>query len=192
MRRLTAPPAPVPDSPCNLAPAAATRRALLQRSVWGAAWVAAPALVQTAWAQAPLAPTPRQTEGPLYPIALPADSDADLLRNGPLQYTQGQAVWVQGRVTDTAGVPLAGGVVEIWQCDAAGHYHHPGDGGQAAGLFPVVTIGDAIEQAGTVGIAATGRIEDLFGPDTGDVVATAIGINIRAFATARHDHIKST
>ena len=48
MRRLTAPPAPLPDSPGKLAPAAATRRALLQRSVWGAAWVGAPALVQTA------------------------------------------------------------------------------------------------------------------------------------------------
>ena len=44
-------------------------------------------------------------------------------------------MWVEGRVTDTAGVPLAGGVVEIWQCDAAGHYHHPGDGGRAAPDF---------------------------------------------------------
>ena len=26
--------------------------------------------------------TPAQTEGPFYPVALPADSDADLLRNG--------------------------------------------------------------------------------------------------------------
>lgn len=126
---------PRPHSSGPQAPAGSTRRALLQRSVWGAAWVGAPALVQTAWAQAPLAPTPRQTEGPFYPIALPADSDADLLRNGPLQYAQGQAVWVEGRVTDTAGVPLAGGVVEIWQCDAAGHYHHPGDGGRAAPDF---------------------------------------------------------
>ena len=48
MRRLTAPPAPVPDSPCNLAPAAATRRALLQHGVWSAAWVAAPRLAYTA------------------------------------------------------------------------------------------------------------------------------------------------
>ena len=32
---------------------------------------------------------------------------------------------------DTAGQPLAGAVVEIWQCDAAGHYRHPGDGDRA-------------------------------------------------------------
>ena len=67
---------PRPHSSGRQAPAGSTRRALLQRSVWGAAWVGAPALVQTAWAQAPLAPTPRQTEGPFYPIALPADNDA--------------------------------------------------------------------------------------------------------------------
>ena len=44
-------------------------------------------------------------------------------------------MWVEGRVTDTHGVPLAGGTVEIWQCDASGHYHHPGDGGKAAQAF---------------------------------------------------------
>ena len=25
--------------------------------------------------------------------------------------------------------------MEIWQCDAAGHYHHAGDGGRADGAF---------------------------------------------------------
>ena len=116
-------------------PGAATRRSLLQRTAWTAAWAAAPALAHPALAQGRLQPTPRQTEGPYYPVALPADSDGDLLRNGSLQYAQGQPVWVEGRVTDTAGVPLAGGVVEIWQCDAAGHYHHPGDGDKAAPAF---------------------------------------------------------
>ncbi len=129
----------------SVAPAIANtnvaRRALLQRSALGfglgVACVAAPALVQSAWAQGQrLQPTPRQTEGPFYPVAIPADSDADLLRNGTLQqYSAGQPVWVEGRVTDTQGTPLAGGVVEIWQCDAAGHYHHPGDGGRAAAGF---------------------------------------------------------
>jgi protocatechuate 3,4-dioxygenase, beta subunit len=75
--------------------------------------VAAPALVHPARAQAHLVPTPRQTEGPYYPVALPADSDGDLLRNGTLQYAQGQPVWVENQVTDTANVPLAGGVIEI-------------------------------------------------------------------------------
>lgn len=145
-------PRPIPPPACNTCPdltraipshratngtstTSGTRRTVLQRSLWGAAWVAAPALVHPALAQARLLPTPRQTEGPYYPVALPADSDGDLLRNGTLQYAQGQPVWVEGRVTDTAGVPLAGGVVEIWQCDADGRYHHPGDGNKAAPSF---------------------------------------------------------
>jgi protocatechuate 3,4-dioxygenase beta subunit len=75
--------------------------------------------------------TPAQTEGPFYPVQLPADADADLLRNGSAQYRHGQPAWVEGQVTDLQGKPLSGGVVEIWQCDHAGHYHHPGDGGKA-------------------------------------------------------------
>jgi protocatechuate 3,4-dioxygenase beta subunit len=38
---------------------------------------------------------------------------------------------VEGAVTDVDGQPVAGAQVEIWQCDEAGHYHHPGDGGRA-------------------------------------------------------------
>lgn len=115
---------------------APTRRQWLQQGLRDAALVAAPALlVQPAAAQARAMPTPRQTEGPYYPMNIPADSDGDLLRNGMLRYPQGEAVWVEGRVTDTQGVPLSGGTVEIWQCDADGHYHHPGDGGKAAEAF---------------------------------------------------------
>ena len=75
--------------------------------------------------------TPRQTEGPFYPVSLPRDADADLLRNGSLTYAQGSPAWVEGVVTDLQGKPVAGAQVEIWQCDHAGHYHHPGDGGRA-------------------------------------------------------------
>ena len=76
-------------------------------------------------------PTPAQTEGPFYPVALPADSDGDLLRNGTRQYARGQPAWVGGTVQDLEGRPVKGAQVEIWQCDEAGHYHHPGDGGRA-------------------------------------------------------------
>lgn len=72
--------------------------------------------------------TPSQTEGPYYPVAEPKDADYDLLRNGTLAYAKGLAAWVQGVVTDLDGKPLAGGTVEIWQCDEAGHYDHPRDG----------------------------------------------------------------
>jgi protocatechuate 3,4-dioxygenase, beta subunit len=84
--------------------------------------------VRPALAQTRRRATPSQTEGPYYPVAEPKDADYDLLRNGTLTYAKGQAAWVHGVVTDLEGKPLAGGTVEIWQCDEAGHYDHPRDG----------------------------------------------------------------
>lgn len=102
----------------------------------GAALVATPMGVLRAAAQAAARrPTPAQTEGPFYPVALPADSDADLLVNGTLRYARGQPAWIEGSVSDLDGRPVRGAVVEIWQCDDAGHYHHPGDGARADRAF---------------------------------------------------------
>lgn len=109
----------------------ATRRHL----VVSAALVACPAVWRSAVAQAALKPTPSQTEGPFYPVQLPADTDADLLAQGATRYAQGTPAWVEGTVVDTSGRALSGGVIEIWQCDAQGHYHHPGDGGRADPAF---------------------------------------------------------
>ncbi len=118
------------------APPAPSRRALLLRSAGLVAATAAPAWLSPALAQGQtLRPTPSQTEGPYYPVAFPADTDADLLRTGAAAYGKGQPAWVTGTVTDTRGTPLAGGVIEIWQCDQDGHYHHPGDGGKADPAF---------------------------------------------------------
>ena len=39
-------------------------------------------------------------------------------------------------------------VVEIWQCDAQGHYHHPGDGGRADPAF---------QGFGRVGVGSNGE-----------------------------------
>lgn len=103
---------------------------LRRRLVIGsAALIAAPAVWHPALAATALRPTPRQTEGPFYPVELPEDSDFDLLAQGERRYTKGRPTWVEGSVSDTAGRPLAGAAVEIWQCDQDGHYHHPGDGG---------------------------------------------------------------
>ena len=102
----------------------------------GAALIASPALQLRAFAQATARRlTPAQAEGPFYPLALPADSDADLLANGTLRYAQGQPAWVEGSVSDVEGRPVRGAVVEIWQCDQQGHYHHPGDGDRADRAF---------------------------------------------------------
>ena len=39
----------------------------------------------------------------------------------------GERIIVQGRVLDEDGKPVSGALVEIWQCNAAGRYHHPVD-----------------------------------------------------------------
>ena len=114
----------------------AGRRTLFVTGATVLAALAAPTWLTPAWAQGRLLqPTPGQTEGPFYPVAMPSDSDFDLLRNGHASYHSGRPAWVEGAVVDTAGAPVSGAVVEIWQCDHAGHYHHPGDGGRADPAF---------------------------------------------------------
>jgi protocatechuate 3,4-dioxygenase, beta subunit len=39
----------------------------------------------------------------------------------------GERIVVHGRVLDENGRPIPTAMVEIWQCNAAGRYHHPGD-----------------------------------------------------------------
>ena len=103
-----------------------SRRRLLNRA---AALIAAPLFIRDALAQESRRLTPSQTEGPFYPVQLPADSDFDLLAQGTSRYTQGQPCWIEGAVSDRAGRPVQGALVEIWQCDQQGHYHHPADRG---------------------------------------------------------------
>ncbi len=119
--------------PHTLHPRPPLRRTLL---LGAAAALTAPAWVRPAVAQARgLRRTPSQTEGPFYPVEIPTDHDADLLRNGQVRYARGQACWVQGTVVDLDGRAIDGAAVEIWQCDEAGHYHHPGDGNRADPAF---------------------------------------------------------
>jgi protocatechuate 3,4-dioxygenase beta subunit len=79
--------------------------------------------------------TPAQTEGPFYPVGFPEDTDFDLLRQGATVYARGQVAWLEGAVLDPDGQPVHGAAVEIWQCDADGHYRHPGDGNRADPAF---------------------------------------------------------
>lgn len=117
--------------PIESPPANYTRRSI------AAALVALPAIWIGPHAQvaAERRLTPRQTEGPFYPVQLPGDSDFDLLRNGALDYRKGQPVWIDGTVSDPRGERVAGAQVEIWQCDANGHYDHPGDGARSDRAF---------------------------------------------------------
>jgi protocatechuate 3,4-dioxygenase beta subunit len=82
---------------------------------------------------AALIATPAQTEGPFYPLSLPLDADNDLVivEGGPERAT-GTILHLGGRVLDAGGRPVRGARLEIWQCDAFGVYHHPGDRGGPA------------------------------------------------------------
>ncbi|NOT40161.1 MAG: intradiol ring-cleavage dioxygenase [Alphaproteobacteria bacterium] len=72
--------------------------------------------------------TPRQTEGPFYPVDWSGDIDSDLVRvQGVAADALGQVAQVMGRVLDARGNPVGDAIVEIWQCDAHGRYRHPGD-----------------------------------------------------------------
>lgn len=94
------------------------RRFLLTGSASVLALGAAPSL-------AALAPTPAQTRGPFYPPQPPLDSDNDLIRvDGRGELAAGVISELTGRVLDPSGQPIDDAVIEIWQCDANGRYHH--------------------------------------------------------------------
>lgn len=78
-------------------------------------------------AASPIA-TPRQSLGPFYPVEWDGDVDSDLVVvRGEAARSLGTVAHVRGRVVDRNGQPLAGSIVEIWQCDAKGVYRHPRD-----------------------------------------------------------------
>jgi protocatechuate 3,4-dioxygenase beta subunit len=77
---------------------------------------------------AALATTPPQTAGPFYPLALPPDSDNDLVQiAGRAETAKGTITYLSGHVLDPTGRPISGARVEIWQCDANGRYHYVRD-----------------------------------------------------------------
>lgn len=85
------------------------------------------ALPAAAPAAGPLAPTPAQARGPFYPPDPPRDAGPDLVVERDGRRARGEPLRFSGRVIDTAGRPLAGARVELWQCNADGRYHHPRD-----------------------------------------------------------------
>ncbi|MEO0761184.1 MAG: protocatechuate 3,4-dioxygenase subunit beta [Pseudomonadota bacterium] len=66
---------------------------------------------------------------PVWPAL--AEGEADLTTNGRVNGDPiGERILVEGRLSDEAGRPVAGALVEIWQANAAGRYvhreeHHP-------------------------------------------------------------------
>lgn len=90
--------------------------------------VAAAELMKPTIVLAACAPTPRETEGPFYPVNFPLDNDNDLtFVKNQSRKAQGEIIWIQGRVQDEACQPVSGALVEIWQACTTGRYNHPGD-----------------------------------------------------------------
>ena len=75
-----------------------------------------------------LIPTPKQTEGPFYPVVAQKDKDFDLTKvEGKDGIAKGDQVHIVGKVVDTDGKPIEGATVDLWQANAAGRYAHPND-----------------------------------------------------------------
>ena len=93
------------------------------------------ALLPTARAATNSLATPAQMLGPFYPLRPDAAAGNDLTTVDGKGRAQGRPLRIIGRVTDTTGRALPGLLVEIWQTNAHGRYHHPHDD-SAAPLDP--------------------------------------------------------
>jgi len=72
--------------------------------------------------------TPKQVEGPFYPIGQKADDDMDLTKiAGGTETATGETILVRGQVFDTKGQPLTNASVDVWQANHHGRYSHPKD-----------------------------------------------------------------
>lgn len=86
----------------------------------------------------PLVPLPEnltEVTGPVFGSDRVGDWDNDLT----IQYGGepiGQRIIVHGRVIDGDGRPVPDTLVEVWQANAAGRYHHSGDERESAPLDP--------------------------------------------------------
>lgn len=102
---------------------AITRRGLLKAGAGAAAGTVAGAAMGGT-----LGLTPANPEGPFYPKHQQADRDIDLTRiEGHSERAEGAVIQVEGRVLDEHGKPVEGALVDIWQANTHGRYHHEDD-----------------------------------------------------------------
>ena len=71
-----------------------------------------------------LTPTPAQTAGPYFHLGCTRAHSVSCIA-GP--DARGERVRLLCRVLDGDGIPVDDAMVEIWQADSEGRYHHPGD-----------------------------------------------------------------
>ncbi len=66
--------------------------------------------------------TPFQTVGPFFRFGLVFDGC-----DRPVGASEGTRIVVEGTVRDGAGAPVPDALIETWQADSSGRYHHPED-----------------------------------------------------------------
>lgn len=69
--------------------------------------------------------TPSQTVGPFFSGGLLREDARRNVVAGPL--AEGRRIRIEGRVLDGDGAPVPDALVELWQANAHGRYHHPLD-----------------------------------------------------------------
>ncbi len=85
-------------------------------------------LVPNIYAQSEYKMTPRDMEGPYYPIERQSDEDNDLTNvKGKSKSAMGEVLNLTGVVSDENGNPQRDVIIEIWQTDGDGLYRHPRD-----------------------------------------------------------------
>src|SRR5680860_1402967 len=67
--------------------------------------------------------TGSQTVGPFFHYGLIFSGGENLAGEA----TQGEWIVLTGVVSDGGGEPVPDAMIEIWQADANGHFHHPAD-----------------------------------------------------------------
>jgi len=76
----------------------------------------------------PIPHTLSELTGPVFEAAALEPLDADLTRNALTNgECLGERIVVTGRVLDEGEQPIPGALVEIWQANASGRYHHLND-----------------------------------------------------------------
>lgn len=98
------------------------RRSFLKKSLIGtvATVIAGNVSAQTS--------TPRDAEGPFYPITPQKDKDANLTKvEGKTGTAKGTIIEVYGQVLDTNLTPIEDATIDLWQANSFGKYHHPHD-----------------------------------------------------------------
>ncbi|MDK1288674.1 protocatechuate 3,4-dioxygenase [Pseudoalteromonas umbrosa] len=76
--------------------------------------------------------TPKEMEGPYYPITPQKDKDADLTQvAGKKGKAKGTIIDIFGQVFDDQGNTIEDVTIDLWQANSFGKYHHPHDNSDA-------------------------------------------------------------